>query len=89
MEFTAEQIAGLLNGEVIGNPQASVSALAKIEEGQPGALSFLSNPKYEVYIYNTASSICIVNQSFKPSKALLKHSRSSRWLMPTHALRSY
>jgi UDP-3-O-[3-hydroxymyristoyl] glucosamine N-acyltransferase len=70
MEFTAEQIAGLLNGEVIGNPQASVSALAKIEEGQPGALSFLSNPKYEVYIYNTASSICIVNQSFVPSKAL-------------------
>jgi UDP-3-O-[3-hydroxymyristoyl] glucosamine N-acyltransferase len=70
MEFTAEQIAGLLNGEVIGNPQASVSALAKIEEGQPGALSFLSNPKYEVYIYNTASSICIVNQSFEPSKAL-------------------
>jgi UDP-3-O-[3-hydroxymyristoyl] glucosamine N-acyltransferase len=70
MEFTAEQIAGLLNGEVIGNPQASVSALAKIEEGQPGALSFLSNPKYEVYIYNTSSSICIVNQSFEPSKAL-------------------
>lgn len=70
MEFTAEQIAGLLNGEVIGNPQASVSALAKIEEGQPGALSFLSNPKYEVYIYNTASSICIVNESFEPSKAL-------------------
>lgn len=70
MEFTAEQIAGLLNGEVIGNPQASVSALAKIEEGQPGALSFLSNPKYEVYIYSTASSICIVNQTFEPSKAL-------------------
>ncbi|MEY4351418.1 MAG: UDP-3-O-(3-hydroxymyristoyl)glucosamine N-acyltransferase [Bacteroidota bacterium] len=70
MEFSAEQIAGLLNGEVIGNPQASVSALAKIEEGQPGALSFLSNPKYEPYIYTTASSICIVNQSFEPSKAL-------------------
>jgi len=70
MEFTAEQIAGLLNGEVIGNPQASVSALAKIEEGQPGALSFLSNPKYEPHIYNTASSICIVNQSFEPSKTL-------------------
>jgi UDP-3-O-[3-hydroxymyristoyl] glucosamine N-acyltransferase len=70
MEFTAEQIAGLLNGEVIGNPQASVSALAKIEEGQPGALSFLSNPRYEPHIYNTASSICIVNQSFEPSKAL-------------------
>lgn len=70
MEFTAEQIAGILNGEVVGNPTIAVSALAKIEEGQPGALSFLSNPKYEPYIYTTQSSICIVNQSFEASKAL-------------------
>jgi UDP-3-O-[3-hydroxymyristoyl] glucosamine N-acyltransferase len=70
MEFTAAQIAGILNGEVIGNPDASVSALAKIEEGQPGALSFLSNPKYEPYIYATQSSICIVNKTFTPSKEL-------------------
>ena len=70
MEFTAAQIAGLLNGEVIGNPDATVSTLAKIEEGQKGALSFLSNPKYEPYIYTTGSSICIVNQTFEPSKAL-------------------
>ena len=70
MEFTAAQIAGLLNGEVIGNPDAKVSALAKIEEGQEGALSFLSNPKYEPFIYTTGSSICIVNNTFTAQKAL-------------------
>ena len=70
MEFTATQIAGLLNGEVIGNPDTVVSILAKIEEGEAGALSFLSNPAYEPYIYTTGSSICIVNQTFEPSKAL-------------------
>jgi UDP-3-O-[3-hydroxymyristoyl] glucosamine N-acyltransferase len=70
MEFTAEQIAGILNGEIIGDPSVKVSGLAKIEEGQPGALSFLSNPKYEEYIYSTESSICIVNRSFEPVKDL-------------------
>jgi UDP-3-O-[3-hydroxymyristoyl] glucosamine N-acyltransferase len=70
MEFTAAQIAGLLNGEVIGNPDATVSALAKIEEGQAGALSFLSNPKYEPFIYTTGSSICIVNNTFTAQKEL-------------------
>lgn len=70
MEFTAAQIAGLLNGEIAGNPDVSVSSLAKIEEGQIGTLSFLSNPKYENYIYTTGSSICIVNNSFTPSKPL-------------------
>ena len=70
MEFTAAQIAGLLNGEVIGNPDVTVSALAKIEEGQEGALSFLSNPKYEPFIYTTGSSICIVNNTFTAQKEL-------------------
>ena len=70
MEFSAGQIAGILQGEVVGNPEASVSGLAKIEEGTPGALSFLANPKYEEYIYTTGSSICIVNRSFSPSKPL-------------------
>ena len=70
MEFTAAQIAGLLNGEVIGNPDVTVSALAKIEEGQTGALSFLSNPKYEPFIYTTGSSICIVNNTFIAQKTL-------------------
>ena len=70
MEFSAEQIAGILNGEIIGNPAIIVNGLAKIEEGKIGTLSFLSNPKYESYIYTTKSSICIVNTSFQPSKAL-------------------
>jgi UDP-3-O-[3-hydroxymyristoyl] glucosamine N-acyltransferase len=70
MEFTAEQIAGLLQGEVDGNPSAGVNGLAKIEEGKERSLSFLSNPKYEEFIYTTGSSICIVNKTFIPTKAL-------------------
>jgi UDP-3-O-[3-hydroxymyristoyl] glucosamine N-acyltransferase len=70
MKFSAEQIAGLVNGTIDGNPMATVSELAKIEEGFEGALSFLANPKYEEHIYLTKSSICIVNQSFNPSKPL-------------------
>jgi UDP-3-O-[3-hydroxymyristoyl] glucosamine N-acyltransferase len=70
MEFSAEQIAGILNGEVVGNPLITVTGLAKIEEGHLNALSFLSNPKYEEYIYTTSSSICIVNKSFEPLKPL-------------------
>jgi UDP-3-O-[3-hydroxymyristoyl] glucosamine N-acyltransferase len=72
MEFSAEQIAEILKGKIIGEPTITVSGLAKIEEGRTGTLSFLSNPKYENYIYTTASSICIVNDSFNPSKPLPK-----------------
>jgi UDP-3-O-[3-hydroxymyristoyl] glucosamine N-acyltransferase len=70
MEFSAAQIAGILNGEIHGNPDATVSGLAKIEEGHSGALSFLANPKYEEHIYTTGSTICIVNKTFEPSKEL-------------------
>jgi UDP-3-O-[3-hydroxymyristoyl] glucosamine N-acyltransferase len=70
MEFSAEQIAGILQGEVVGNAAVTVGGLAKIEEGHSGALSFLANPKYEEYIYKTQSSICIVNKSFEPAKQL-------------------
>jgi len=70
MKFSAEQIAGLLEGEVEGNPTVEVHTLAKIEEGTPGALSFLANPKYEEHIYDTESSICIVNKTFEPSQTL-------------------
>jgi UDP-3-O-[3-hydroxymyristoyl] glucosamine N-acyltransferase len=70
MEFSAEQIAHLLKGEIVGNPKTIVNTLAKIEEGHCGALSFLANPKYEEHIYTTDSSLCIVNKSFEPSKAL-------------------
>ena len=66
MKFTAEQIAGILEGEVVGNPNAEVSRLSKIEEGTDGSLTFLSNPKYLNFIYSTQASVTIVNQSFIP-----------------------
>lgn len=68
MEFTASTIAGFLNGVVDGNPDTVVHTVAKIEEGKPGALSFLANPKYEPYIYTTKSSIVLVNRKFVPSE---------------------
>jgi UDP-3-O-[3-hydroxymyristoyl] glucosamine N-acyltransferase len=68
MEFTALQIAGLLNGKVDGDPEATVSTIAKIEEGSKQSLSFLANPKYTPYIYTTLSAIVIVNEDFKPEK---------------------
>ena len=64
MKFTANQIAGILEGTVEGNEDAEVSKLAKIEEGTPGSLTFLSNPKYNSYIYNTKATITIVDESF-------------------------
>lgn len=64
MKFTAEQIAGILDGEVVGNPNAEVYKLAKIEEGTDGSLTFLANPKYNNYIYSTQATITIVNKSF-------------------------
>lgn len=67
MEFTAATIAGFLKGEIEGNPDIKVNTVAKIEEGHEGALSFLANPKYEHYIYTTASSVVLVNKSFIPS----------------------
>jgi UDP-3-O-[3-hydroxymyristoyl] glucosamine N-acyltransferase len=70
MEFTAATIAGFLNGEIVGNPDIKVNTIAKIEEGQSGALSFLANPKYEHYIYETKSSVVLVNKSFVPSATI-------------------
>jgi UDP-3-O-[3-hydroxymyristoyl] glucosamine N-acyltransferase len=64
MKFTAEQIAGILEGEVEGNPNAEVSTLSKIEEGVDGSLTFLSNPKYVNFIYSTQASVTIVNKDF-------------------------
>lgn len=66
MKVTVQQIADLLNGEVIGNAATEVSDLSKIEEGKPGSLSFLSNPKYVPYIYETKASAVIINKSFVP-----------------------
>ena len=64
MEFNAQQIASYLGGTVEGNPEAAVKIFAKIEEGQEGAISFLANPKYAHYLYETLSSVVLVNQDF-------------------------
>lgn len=66
MEFSAKQIAEYIHGTIIGDENATVHTFAKIEEGIAGALSFLSNPKYTHYIYNTQSSIVLVNKDFEP-----------------------
>ena len=70
MKFTAVQISEILNGTVIGNPNAEVSKLSKIEEGTHGSLSFLSNPKYQNFIYTTKASVVIVNNNFVPEKSI-------------------
>lgn len=66
MEFQAKDIAALLGGTVEGDPEATVSNVSKIEEGKPGTLAFLANPKYEHYIYTTGATIVLVNEDFKP-----------------------
>lgn len=68
MKFTANQIASILDGEIEGNPEVWVDKLSKIEEGEKGSLTFLSNPKYTSYIYSTLSSIAIVNKDFVADK---------------------
>ena len=68
MEFTASQIAGILEGEVQGDPEIAVNTLSKIEEGKSGSLTFLANPKYTPFLYTTKASITIVNKDFVPEK---------------------
>lgn len=68
MEFTIGQIAQLLNGTVVGDTADTIRSAAKIEEGKPGCISFLSNLKYEGYLYTTQSTAVLVDQSFKPRK---------------------
>jgi UDP-3-O-[3-hydroxymyristoyl] glucosamine N-acyltransferase len=66
MEFTVQQIADLLNGQVEGNASFRIRNLSKIEEAQEGDLSFLSNPKYEPHLYQTRASAVIISKSFQP-----------------------
>lgn len=68
MEFSAQQIAGFLDGEVVGDPHVKVRNFSKIEEGKPGTLSFLANPKYNPYLYTTDASIVIINKSLELEK---------------------
>lgn len=70
LSFTAEQIAKVLNGTVDGDPTVSVNNFSKIEEGKAGTLTFLANPKYTSYIYETQASIVLVNNDFIPEKPL-------------------
>lgn len=67
MQFTAQQIAELLQGTVEGDPNATVSRLSKIEEGGPGSLSFLANPAYTQHVYDTTASVVIIGDSFELS----------------------
>ncbi len=68
MEFSAQQIAELLQGEIIGDSEIKVNTISKIEEGTPGSLSFLANPKYTKYIYDTKASVVLVNNDFIAEK---------------------
>ena len=70
MKFTASQIAGILEGDIVGDPNVEVSKLAKIEEGSIGTLTFLANPKYTPFIYETKASVTIVNKDFEPETAI-------------------
>ncbi|MCX6271855.1 MAG: UDP-3-O-(3-hydroxymyristoyl)glucosamine N-acyltransferase [Bacteroidetes bacterium] len=70
MEFTAAQIAKILNAEIQGDPEIKVDRLSKIEEGEPGSLSFLANPKYTPCVYTTLASVIIVNKDFETEKEI-------------------
>ena len=66
MQFTAEMIAALLSGEIVGDKGATVSTVSSIDGGKAGSLAYLTNPKYEQYIYTTEASIVLVDKSFEP-----------------------
>jgi UDP-3-O-[3-hydroxymyristoyl] glucosamine N-acyltransferase len=70
LKFTATQISEILQGEIEGNPNEEVYKLSKIEEGEKGSLTFLSNPKYNSYLYTTKASVAIVNRDFIPEKEI-------------------
>ena len=68
MKYTAQQIAKYLNGKIEGNHKVSVSDISKIEEGREGTLSFLANPKYTPYLYETEASIVLINKDLELEK---------------------
>ena len=70
MQFTAEMIAGMLNGEIVGYKNAAVSTVSSIDGGKAGSLAYLTNPKYEQYIYTTEASIVLVDKTFEPKEEL-------------------
>ena len=68
MQFTAEMIAGLLGGTIVGDKGATVSTVSSIDGGKAGSLAYLTNPKYEQYIYTTEASIVLVDSTFEPKQ---------------------
>ena len=72
MKFTAKQIAEILNGKILGNPESVVNSLAKIEEGEKGDLCFLANKKYTPFIYTTKASVVIVNKDFESENNIVQ-----------------
>ena len=70
MQFTAEMIAGLLNGTIVGDKGATVSTVSSIDGGKAGSLAYLTNPKYEQYIYTTEASIVLVDNTFEPKQEI-------------------
>ena len=70
MQFTAEMIAGLLNGEIVGDKEATVSTVSSIDGGKAGSLTYLTNPRYEQYIYTTEASIVLVDKTFEPKESV-------------------
>ena len=68
MQFTAEMIAGLLGGEIVGDKSATVSTVSSIDGGKQGSLAYLTNPRYEQYVYTTEASIVLVDKSFEPTQ---------------------
>ena len=70
MEFTAGQIAAILNGKVEGDPEIKINSLSKIEEGKSGSISFLANPKYTQFIYSTEASVVVVGDDFIATQSI-------------------
>lgn len=68
MQFTAEMIAGLLNGTIVGDKNAAVSTVSSIDGGKAGSLAYITNPKYEQYLYTTEASIVLVDKTFEPKE---------------------
>ena len=68
MEFSAQMIAGLLSGKVVGDENASIYTVSSIEGGKKGGLAYLSNPRFEQYLYTTECSIVLVDKSFEPKQ---------------------
>ena len=85
MEFTAKQIAEFVGGRVEGNENATVNTFAKIEEGKPGALSFLSNPKYTHYLYETKSSAVATTTTASGRSFAMRHLMSRNFSAPRSA----